>query len=115
MRTDFQISTQIKLMNQMLDYLGYNSYSFYRNGNYKKIYLRYSKKTSRMQKREISWNYRGEKKESGWREKSIGGYNGDDMFNQIKIAAIEKAKKTNNKKPLLELERNNVEVHFLDI
>lgn len=103
--------TQIEQMNQMLDYLGRNSFSmnWKNNSNYLKTTLTYSKKDSLLWKETTRYNFNGKVTEHIKKEKAMGGSNGDDLYKAIKKAVIEKAEKTIKERLIQrELEDNNV-------
>jgi hypothetical protein len=105
------IQEQKEQMNQMLDYLGRNTYSieWKNNSNYVSTLLVYSKKDSILTKEKITYNVAGKVVAHDKKEKAMGGTNGDDIYNAIKKAVREKAEKIiMNRLVQRELEDNNV-------
>ena len=87
------VDKQIRLMNDMLDYLGKCSFTLKWHGNYKEYVLVYTRTDSIMRKRVTEWDYNGHVKARTNKEKALGGTNGRDMYVAIRKATLEKAEK----------------------
>jgi hypothetical protein len=106
-----EIEEQKEHMNQMLDYLGRNSFTLKwgKENSFKYVVLTYTKKDSILRKEVTQYDYKGKVVNFSKKEKAMGGANGNDMYKAIKEAAKERAQKSVMRKLInQELEDNDV-------